>query len=311
MSKSFYQALLSGAVCLVILSSFSAAAANTNHGAVEENTSFEPRATFERLWVDYDITQSGQKGMLIHVKFTAYDLKNASCLIGVYFQDKNGNPLKDYNKRFYTTQGNVAVTKQLTPGYNPANYEDLQLFMPYEELDLLDGSYDLQMDVDLLYNDGEMISHLTTYPFAYTRGNKTSTNTTSNKPGGKLNRVWVDYDVFEKNRKGMRIHVNFSAYNMKGVDSYLAVYVQKRDGTPLRTNNSEYSSKNGDVAIYYSMKPGYNPADYSDAQLFIPYDELNLNRGKHDLRLDVDLIYENGTLIEHIGVHDFWYDTGK
>lgn len=306
-TKNIYRAILPGVFCLLVFSSFGYANTKTNF--------VEPRATFDRMWVDYDVTQSGQKGMRIHLKFTVYDLKDTNCLVGVYFQDKNGTPLKDYNKKYYTTQGNVAVTKPLTPGYNPAVYEDLQLFMPYDELDLLDGTYNLQMDVDLLYNDGEMITHLTTYPFNYTRGNRTTTTTTTTnnttKPSGTLGRVWVDYDIVQNGLKGMRIHVKFTARNMKGVDSYLAVYVQKRDGTPLRTNNSAYSSKSGDVAVYYSINPGYDPAEYSDAQLFIPYEELNLNRGRHDLKFDVDLIYKNGDLIEHLGYHDFWYDSGK
>ena len=309
--KNYYRLVLSCVFCLLMMSLTVSASRNISADANRIN--IEPRATFDRIWVDYDVTETGQKGMRIHLRFTVYDLKNANCLVGIYFKDQYNVPLKDYNKRFYTTQGKVAVTRQLTPGYNPTYFEDLQLFMPYEELDLVDGNYNLKMDVILLYNDGEVISNLTTYPFTYNKGNKNvpprTTSTTA--PSGKLDRIWVDYDITEKGRLGMRVHAKFSAYNMKGVDSYLAVYFQKKDGTPLKTNEPAYASPNGDIVIRYGMKPGYNPADYSDAQMFIPYEELNLNRGKHNLRMDVDLIYENGNLIEHLGFHDFWYDTGK
>ena len=297
---------LLGAFCLLILTSFGAVKAEN------KSSSTQPDAVFERIWIDYNITEGGVKGMRIHVKFQAHGLKDTNCNLVIYLLDNNNKPLKDYNKKYYSTQGTVAIFEKLKPGFDRTVYNDLQMFLPYQELDLLDGNYSLKMDVKLVYDDGRVIKDLTIYPFTYNQSKIPSTTTQSaNKPSGKLDRVWVDYDITEKGRKGMRIHVNFTAYNLKGVSSYLAVYFEKKDGKRLKTNETAYASKAGDVALYFALKPGFDSTVYNDAQLFIPYEELNLRRGRHDLKMDVDLIYENGDFIEHLGFHDFWYDTGQ
>jgi len=121
-------------------------------------------------------------------------------------------------------------------------------------------------------------------------------------------RIWVDYDVTEKGRLGMRIHIDCSVKNMKGVSSYLALYFQKKDGEKLLTNAQGFRSENGQVALFKSLKPAYDEAVYDDSQFFMPYEEFNLKRGKYDLQIDVDLIYENGELAEHMTLYDFEYE---
>jgi hypothetical protein len=129
-------------------------------------------------------------------------------------------------------------------------------------------------------------------------------------PGTKteFDRIWVDYNVTEKGRLGMRIHLDCSVKNMKGVSSYLALYFQKKDGTKLMTTDKAFSSKDGQVALYKALKPDYDDAVYEDSQFFMPYDELNLPRGTYDLQIDVDLIYENGDMAEHMTLYDFEYE---
>lgn len=123
-----------------------------------------------------------------------------------------------------------------------------------------------------------------------------------------FDRIWVDYNVMEKGRKGMRIHVKFSVKNLKDTAGYVAVYFQKKDGASLTTDNPDFRSQNGNLALFYSIKPAYDNAEYDDVQLFMPYDEFNLKRGRHDLKMDVDLIYENGEMIEHLTYNEFWYE---
>ena len=268
------------------------------------------------MWVDYNITEEGRKGMRIHLKFSVYDMKDRDAYVAIYFEydDEDGGYLKDKNKSFYSSAGEVAVYKSIKPGYNPADYNDLQIFMPYEELDLDPGTYDLSMDVKLIYSTGGVISRLTSYYFEYkepfpTSTSTTTTNTNSNtKIGtGKFDKLWVDYDVTENGQKGMRIHVKFSVLNMKDQDVRLAIYFEMKNGDKLLTNNSAYRSKSGQVAIYRTLKVTYDESNYSDVQLFMPYSELNLGKGNHDLKLDADLVKPNGDMIKHLTFHEFWF----
>ncbi|MGI8639375.1 MAG: hypothetical protein ACR2MG_05415 [Pyrinomonadaceae bacterium] len=123
-----------------------------------------------------------------------------------------------------------------------------------------------------------------------------------------FDKVWVDYNVTDKGRLGMRIHVKFTVHNMKNVDSDLAIYFQREDGTKILTNNKEFASKDGQVAVYRALKPSYDETVYEDLQLFIPYTEFNLSRGKYKLKLDADLINKNGDLVQHLTFYDFEYE---
>ena len=136
----------------------------------------------------------------------------------------------------------------------------------------------------------------------------TTKKSNNNTESAKLERMWIDYNVKEKGRLGMRIHVNFTAYNMKSVRSYLGIYFAKENGTRLTTKNKKFASSDGQVAIYYFITPAYDAAVYDDVELFMPYDELNLGRGKFNLTMSADVIYEKGGLIEHLKDYDFIYE---
>ena len=249
--------------------------------------------------------------MRLHLNFTVYDLKSTLCQLRISFQDANGNPLKDKNQRFYTTGGFVAVFKDMTPAYNPAVYSDFQVFMPYAELDLPTGNYSLKMDADVIYKDGELIEHLTLYEFTYREGAPPAPTTPTTPPktsNTKFDRIWIDYDITENGQFGMRIHVKFSVYNLKGVSTNLAIFFD-RDNVDLRLKSYDgrFQSKNNEVYVYRALKPAYDSTVYEDLDVFIPYSELHLTTGKHNLRIDADLTYANGDLIEHLGFESFSY----
>ena len=127
------------------------------------------------------------------------------------------------------------------------------------------------------------------------------------KPSAVFKDIWIDYDVTEGRRDGMRVHVKFSVSGMKNLDSYLAIYFMDRDGNKLADNNDKFNSSDGDVAVYYALRPGYVTTEYKDLSVFMPYDELDLRRGDWKLRMDVDVIYKEGGLIQHLTFKDFDY----
>jgi hypothetical protein len=276
------------------------------------STTFAPSAKFDRAWIDYGVTQGGRLGMNIHMKFSVYELKGVATQIRIKFQDSQGADLKDSNKSFYTENGNVAVFGDLKPGYESTDYSDFQVFMPYSEFDITrPGKYNLKMDIDLIYESGTLIQHLTFYEFEYSRAEPTPTNTNTSTNSGSItasfDSVWIDYNITEKGTLGMRIHTKFSVTNMKGIDGSLRIYFQKADGTSLKSTDGNYESNLGNVAAFTDVRPGYQVAEYKDLATFMPYSELHLGPGKHDLKMDVDLINEKGELIKHLTFYEFVY----
>jgi hypothetical protein len=121
-------------------------------------------------------------------------------------------------------------------------------------------------------------------------------------------KIWVDYNVREDGRLGMRIHTRFTVFNLKDSDLYLALYFQMDDGTPLETSNTKFSSESGQTAVFRSLKPAFDEAYYEDVELFMPYDEFNLKKGKHNLKIDADVIYKDGSRLDHLDYYEFEYE---
>lgn len=136
--------------------------------------SFHPDVIVDSFWVNKDQLQEGKRGMLVHLKFTVYGMKEIDCAIAIYFLSGYEKPLKDKNQKFYTKGGDVATYSYLKPKHDETVYNDLQLFMPYDELDLDPGSYKLKMDIDLNYDDGTRLQHLRYYDFNYTQPGSSS-----------------------------------------------------------------------------------------------------------------------------------------
>lgn len=86
--------------------------------------------------------------------FLTFDINGCSyedCLVCVYFYDTDGNPLRDTNKKYCTTDGDVAVKKTVSPNSDSYHVENLKITMPYEELHLDNSTKDFMFQVQI-YN---------------------------------------------------------------------------------------------------------------------------------------------------------------
>jgi len=112
---------------------------------------FKYKGNIQEIWIDHNIIQNRRKGMLIHTKFNAQKLRGVKCALNIYFYDKQGNPLKDFNKSYHTTNGNVSVHENFVPQYDDTTFNDFKLFMPVQELHMTKGKHKL-MFIAKLYN---------------------------------------------------------------------------------------------------------------------------------------------------------------
>jgi hypothetical protein len=128
-------------------------------------------AVLDTMWVSYDITRDTALGMIIHLKFSVSEMKDVDADVAIFFEydDDRGGRLRDKNKLYSSNGGDVAVYKSINPAYPDAVFEDLQVFMPYNELDLRTGKYDLTIVANLIFPNGDLISHLGKHYFQFTQ----------------------------------------------------------------------------------------------------------------------------------------------
>lgn len=305
--QNLNRALLVFAVCLLTLTP-AFALTNENHNLSSDNLvkkSFSPSAVVQKIWIDDNVTDGSRKGMRIHVSVEVTGLKGVDSKLVARVQKENGEFLPS-SSSYSNGEGELETSYSIKPGYPTTVYEDADMFLPYSEISLRRGVWSLKLDIDLSYEDGELIQHLALKEFQFTSGNGGSSSQTPDKPtiSAKVNRVWIDYNITQNKRRGMLIHVSFEVTGLKNIDSKLTVRVRRADNSFL-TSTSSFSNDEGELELPFSMKPGYPTTVYEDADIFLPYSEIVLRKGAWDLKLDIDLNYEDGSLIEHLAYHEF------
>src|SRR4030088_231638 len=117
----------------------------------------DPEAIYEGARIVHNVTVDGVKGMRVHAKFHVRYGKGVPSMMIAYFyyDDEDNTPLKTDDANFRDKKGGVSCHVNFTPAYDPAVYEDLTLFMPYEALNMESGeNYDLKFYLALYDKEG-------------------------------------------------------------------------------------------------------------------------------------------------------------
>lgn len=107
-----------------------------------------PTGEIQDIWTNHNVFENEEKGMRIHLKFNIKNHRMERARVSIYFHERNGDKLKDSDGEYRTRNGQVNVSRDLTPSYDNAIYNDFILFMPYKQLDLSrSGKHRLKFDV--------------------------------------------------------------------------------------------------------------------------------------------------------------------
>ncbi|MGI8670354.1 MAG: hypothetical protein ACR2J3_11005 [Aridibacter sp.] len=270
---------------------------------------------FDTAWVDYNVTVEGEKGMVVHTKFTLRNLKDIPLELTVRIQKEDGDVLSSSNSTYRNKGGQLAVFRPIKAGFANAVYQDYDVFIPYNAFTISPGKYDLKLDADIIYPDGDLLKHLTLYPFTFTQPGKTTptpANNSNSTPSGNVEKMWIDYNVTQDGQKGMLVHTKMTLYNLMGEEIQLVIGVEKADGTKVYARQgSKYRSTDGQLAFYIDLVPKYEPTLFNDVSVFIPYNEIVLAAGNHDLRIHADIIQTDSDLNVHINYFPFTFKSNS
>ena len=139
-------AFLSGLFVLIFLFSswsepFRTWAKNPFH-KIDQNVSSAISVKNYSLNIVYDEKQSGHNGMMFHIRFQIINAKGHECAAMVTFTNPDGTVVPARNNYFSTSNKSLATWVRFTPGFDPAQYNDLQLFMPYDQVTTARGKHD-------------------------------------------------------------------------------------------------------------------------------------------------------------------------
>ncbi|MEQ1922668.1 MAG: matrixin family metalloprotease [Pyrinomonadaceae bacterium] len=124
-----------------------------------------PMISFSDVSVDFEgyDDKTEQDGMLFTSDFKVKNGLKQEFSYAIYFYNANGTPLKDSNKKFYSTTGAVAVFKKFTPAFADAVYNQFEIFMPYEELEIECGEHSLKYSIGIWNGQKRIVTTGYTY----------------------------------------------------------------------------------------------------------------------------------------------------
>ena len=117
---------------------------------------------------------------------------------------------------------------------------------------------------------------------------------------GEIKRTWENdalrgTGIFATN--GKEIHLEFDVWNLLGKDCEAVAFFEFSTGQRLDDTNGQYRSSDGQVAALTRFHPAYEWTTYHDLTLYIPYAEMHLAPGQHNLRYIVQIFSGPGELV--------------
>ncbi len=122
------------------------------------NTSLAQSASIYSMTTTHNAMKNDVLGIKIGVEFDVSGMKNATGNIAAYFHFSNGAKLKDFNKSYYTSDGQVSTGGKFTPIYDNASYKSFELFIPYSELHMNPGTFDLYYIINIFNQYGNIMA---------------------------------------------------------------------------------------------------------------------------------------------------------
>jgi hypothetical protein len=124
-------------------------------------------------------------------------------------------------------------------------------------------------------------------------------------PKVTLEKVWIDYDVFEEELNGMKVHLAFSVSGLGGKPFTLLYTILDEDESPLM-------NEDGNVVEFATdpIEVSGDTTSFKDVSIFIPYGAFGLDDGDHSLIVDIDMVHPDVDGELHITAEPFAFSKG-
>ncbi len=132
-------------------------------------------------------------------------------------------------------------------------------------------------------------------------------------PSATINTVEMEHNVYVSQQKGMLIYTDFRVSNMNQQRGFAVATFYDSGGNPLPDRNEQFVNSSGNIASTNDFTPIYDDARFSDYPLFLPYSELELGAGAHQLSFRVAIFDSNGNALANSNPLSFRYssDAGR
>ncbi len=248
------------------------------------------------------------------IEFRRTTLHEFGHALGLYHEHQNKNQNIQWNEEavyaYFAKQGwsREKTYSQVLKRYGDDSeitngvYDPLSIMHYYYPPELIKGGAKIRENTELSENDKFIIEEM--YPFDETAtvAKPTTNNPTTTKPVTppvvqptgpifSFSDVSVDFEGFNEQTEqdGMSFLSDFKVKNGLKQEFTMAVYFYTANNTPLKDSNKKFYSASGQVAVFKKFVPTYANAVFNRFEIFMPYEELELDCGKHNLKYSIGI----------------------
>ncbi|MFR9503529.1 MAG: WG repeat-containing protein [Rikenellaceae bacterium] len=102
--------------------------------------------------------------------------------------------------------------------------------------------------------------------------------------------IWIEHNLLDGDDLGMSVHMELTLLNLKGKTLNVTLTFVNEDGDLIVDKDGEYCNAEGSVEGREDVVVNYDRSQYDDFQIFIPYKEMHLENGDHDLQLRLSTV---------------------
>lgn len=193
---------------------------------------------------------------------------------------RDGRPLKDMNKEFCLSGGQVGVWTELNPKFVHSRFSQIVLALPYTEFHLGGEPEELEWRVSF-FAQGKQIGEEKCYPYSWTGLSCIRVSSFHLESGMGSAGSYVD---------GV---ISFKANNCAGKNGRCVLFLFYEDGKPVQDRNGSYCTIDGQVCSSAVFSPKYASSQFSDFRMRLPLSEFHLDGVRTRLKLLVQVFMED------------------
>ena len=242
-----------------------------------------------RVWMEHGVYQNGKKGMKVHAHCELNGQKGKKVDFQIWFYQED-----DFTRVLNTRGNHLWYEEEHTVMYDNSEWKDFVFFVPYEDFSTDTPSGTLAVDFNIRDKDFNLLAGSDNNQFTFTNTSASQRTPTASEATASIERVWMEYGVYQDGQKGMKVHAHCSAENMKGKKLKFQVwYYYSDDVTSVKDASGDQLWR------YLEDTVLYDQAEWKDISFFIPYSDINVPSGFHDdLAVDFVIRDENFDVLD-------------
>jgi len=254
-----------------------------------------PAAWFTDIKVDPAVSNQGQTWVKIGAWTTVDNLQGQEVFLQARYYFSDGTPLRDFDNVYRSSDGQVMAETKITLLYPRTDLKDWQAWIPVSQLHLADGQYSLQARLTIIHA-GRAVASATSPVFNIRGAGPERTGGAGGAKSTVIQNVWVTLNHQANNEFGLLVHANLNISGCQGEPCIIAAWFFNAAGNRLNDFDKQYTTADGQAGASIQVTPLYPSANFGDVSIFMPYSQLHLAPGLHNLGAQIG-VFQGATML--------------